>query len=222
MPTYQGLSVCSTVPEHDPPDMINADLAHQVLQSLRTSLASLALEPQVSKALDKILFDFIGECRPCMVSLFHRMTSALPNPPGPPPPQLARMTSALSTQPGPPQPHLLALTVNFPPEDALPQPSWRALLAVQTPLPTAPPVRLQSAGTAFRPRRTKNMPVSAGALPSLKPRVMSPAIIVATLSATSPAIVAVQPPMWLLPLLPRTRRPATLTMAPARGPTPCS
>ena len=115
MPTYQGLSVCRNVLEHAPPDMINADLAHQVLQSLRTSLASPALAPHVSTALDKILTDFIGERRPCMTSLFLRMTSALPNSP---PPPLARMTSALPAQLAPPPPHLLASTVNPPPEAA--------------------------------------------------------------------------------------------------------
>ena len=74
MPTYQGLSVCSNVLKHAQLDMINADLARQVLQSLSTSLASPALAPHVSMALDKILSDFVGECRPCMTSLFLRMT----------------------------------------------------------------------------------------------------------------------------------------------------
>ena len=58
MPTYQGLSVCSIVLEHAPPNMIDADLAHQVLQSLRTSLASPALAPDMFTALDKIISDF--------------------------------------------------------------------------------------------------------------------------------------------------------------------
>ena len=144
----------------------NADLAHQVLQSLSTSLASPALAPHVSTALDKIFSDFIGERKPCMTSLFLRMTLGLPNPPWPLQPPLARMTSALSIQPWPPpQPSLLASTIN-PLQGApqlsilrtLPPPSLRELLAVQTPLPAAPSVHLPSTGTGLRPHRTRTCP----------------------------------------------------------------
>ena len=94
----------------------------------------------------------------------------------------------------------------------LPPPSWRALLAVQSPDSTS-----RGPSRAPSERWDRVAPPQDKEHARLRRRI-------AQLEAErdEPRDRRLQPPMWLLPLLQRTRGPATLTKAPARGPTPRS